>query len=160
MTLAHDRELGLREQWKQVGAWGDEADFDDSISHRDHIFDRAERVLERIPAARGELALKQPRDLLGSDLRLVGPFGRRDAEDIAHAVVADVPPLGKAADDIAARIEADEALRNVLQEYGVGGRERSRRGVGQPRLAANDHDPGLAFHLRLAGAGRELEAGE
>ena len=107
-------ELGLGEQREQVGARGEKADLDHAIGHRDDVLDRAERIFEVILAARRDLPLEQPRDLLRIHLAAVGPVGRSDAEDIAQAVVADVPALRQSADDIAARVELDEPLCDVL----------------------------------------------
>ena len=59
-----DREVRLGEQRQQVRARREQPDFDDPVGHRDDVLDRAERVLERVLAARAELALEDPCDLL------------------------------------------------------------------------------------------------
>jgi hypothetical protein len=61
---------------------------------------------------------------LRGDLLTVRPFHRRDSKDVAEAIVAQVPALGEPGDDIPVRVEADQTLRDVLEQHGVGFGER------------------------------------
>ena len=157
-AAARHRELGLGEQRQQIGARRDQPDLDHPVGHRHHVVDRAERVLQRILAAAGDLPLEQAGDLLRGDLAAIGPFGRSDPEDVAEAVVADVPALGEARDDVAGRIEPDQPLRDILQKHRVGRRERAFGGIAQARLAADDDDLDRAGRLLAAPAGATASA--
>ena len=132
-----------------------QADFDHAIGHRDDVFDRAQSVLEGIAARRCDRSLEYPRDLLCGNLAVVRPVGRRDPEDIAQAVVADVPSLGEAAHDVSARIELDQPLGDAGQQNGIGRGKRASRRIAQLRLAADHNDLRRAFVLVAARAGRQ-----
>ncbi len=69
------------------------------------------------------------------DLAPVGPVARRQAKDVAQAVVADVPALGEAGLDLAARIEPHQSLRDARQQHLL---RRGERAVARdrPRSAA------------------------
>ena len=58
--------------------------------------DRAQRVLQRVGAGGAQLPAEDSRDILGLDLAPVGPFASLQPEDVAEAVVADVPTLREA----------------------------------------------------------------
>ena len=128
VAVAQDRHLRLREQRQQSGPRRAQRDLDDPVGHRHHVDDGAECILEAVLASAAKLALHQPGDVLGVDLASVGPVGRREAEDVAQAVVADCPALGEAADDVARCVEADEALGDVLEQHLVRKQERPRAG--------------------------------
>ena len=131
-AVAEDRQLGLGEQRQQIGARRDQPDLDHPVGHCDDVVDRAERVLERILAAARRFARLSSRATCWAViLRPSGHFGRGDAENVAQPVVADVPALGEPGDDVAAGIEPDEALRDVLREAPHPGRRAGLRRVAQ-----------------------------
>ena len=83
---------------------------------------------------------KLPRDLLGGDLAAARPLGVGEPEDVAEAVVADVPGLGEARLDLAAGVEANQPLGGAGEQQGIGGAGgRFRRVGGAGRLADHQH---------------------
>jgi hypothetical protein len=133
---------------------------DNPVGHRDHVVDGAERVLQGISAPGGKLALEQSGDLLGGDLGSVRPVFRCDPEDIAQTIVADVPPFGEAADDIAGPVKPDEPLRDIPEQHGIGWRKRPQRGVSKLRFATDNDRFKRTFGLLPASGGAKDERGE
>ena len=132
-----------------------QADFEHAVGHRHDLVDRAERVLQRIVAARRDLPLEQPRDLLRGELPAVRPLDGLQPEDVAEAVVGDVPALRKARHDLARRIEPDQPLADVGQKNGLRLGQRSRGGIGDLGRLADDEHVRLALVCLLAAGGDE-----
>ena len=155
-AVADHRKLGLGEQGKEVWARRRKANLEHPLGHRDHFADRAKRIAEPVAAAALDLPAKRARDMLGGDLRPVRPARRRNPEDVAEAIVADVPALGHPGDDIAAGVEGDQALGDALEEHCVGLAERARARIGHLRRGADDDDARRSFGL-IGASGRQHE---
>ena len=81
-------------------------------------------------ALRGrERPLEDPRDLLGGELPAARPVRGGDAEDVAEAVVADVPALGEAGDDLPGRVEPHQPLRDIGEQHRVRAAQRPLRRI-------------------------------
>ena len=76
-ALADQREVGLSEQFEQMGARGGEADFDHPVGHGDDILNGAQRVASHAVSRGAHLPLEDPRHVACHDLAPVGPFARR-----------------------------------------------------------------------------------
>ena len=140
LGIARDCEIGLGEQLKQVGAGRAQPDFDDAVGHRQYLVDRAQCVLELIEAGLAPRPIELAGDVARVDLSPRRPFARLEPEDIAQPVVADVPALGKARLDLAARIEPDEALRGIGEKDVVGFGQRPIHRVDKLRRRLADDE--------------------
>ena len=89
---------GWASSGRRFGRGATQADLDHPVGHRDDVVDRAQRVLERVAAARRRADRLSIRATCSAViLRPSGHSVGGEAEDVAQAVVADVPALGEAA---------------------------------------------------------------
>ena len=102
-AFADQREVGLGEQFEQLGRGAARriSITRSVIATTSSTAPSASRVA--LPRVARDLPLEDARDVARHDLAPVGPFARREAEDVGQAVVADVPALGEPGLDLAAR---------------------------------------------------------
>ncbi len=138
---------------KQIGTRCAQADLDHAVGHRDHFIDRAEGIADMIGAPGTKLAIEQPGDVARLDRAAVGPFVRPEPEDVTQAVIADVPALGQTGLDLSVRVEADEALGDVLKKHGIACGQRPRGRVNDPGSRSDHRDLELAPGILVARRG-------
>ena len=98
--------------------------------------------------------------MLRVDLLAVGPLRGCDPENVAEPVVADIPALREAGDDVPARVEPNQALSNILEQDLVLQRQRAECRIAKLRIAA-DHDRlDLAVRLLAACRGGQRQDGD
>ena len=158
-----DRQLGMGEQLEEIGARPVQRDFEHEIGHRGDALDRAEDRLERVAARPAQRRAQPGRDLLGGDRAAVRPGRAADAEGVAQAVVGDDPALRQRRLDLAGAVEADQPLRERLDEEGRGRIERLQVRVGElgrPADRAHPDRPALlaAAAAEQQGPGQQGEA--
>ncbi len=129
-----------------------EPDFDHPVGHRDDVVDGAERVLQRIAATGRDQLAEHPRDLVGGNLAPVRPSPVGKPENVAEAVVADVPGLAEPGHDLTARVELNESLRGIVDQHLIGLRQRPACRIRKLRLVADNDDMDHALGLAVAAA--------
>ena len=123
MDPAH-RQRGLGEELEKIGARRLEFDVDHLRRDRVHLVDRAEQRLQRVAAGGGDHRMETADDLGGVDRARAGGRQVWQAEDQAAAIVGDDPARRHPRHDLAAGVEADEALPGRLDQCRGGRVER------------------------------------